>query len=379
MAEWNSAPYFPIDLKGLCALYALSPDAGIRAAFRRAPSGGSSRSWRCRATTGCITASQGRSYEHTLRPGRTLELSAHRAPRLRPRLVSDGASTPCRSSRSASLEHGLAIDPKLAAFADHSDDRRLRMALQAGRERHRRALSLQDPATCAMGSHRRLPLGRVGLPGDGAAPAPRRAARSADLDQSSGRGDPQRLWPPVLLGRLRDGPARAPVPRPRGARFRRSTRRSPTSPMPGSRRPRWTRSSTTATASSSASGKGLCLLAGERPPSSGSRTGPTAGCEVRLPGRRGRWIVRLSDLAARGQPRGLRPSAFRPCLHRARRHDRAHDPDYGEVACGADGVIRTADGVLDPDGLDDFGRTRHAAGGRLAWRCPPKKAGRNRL
>ncbi|TGU53222.1 hypothetical protein EN791_034585, partial [Mesorhizobium sp. M2D.F.Ca.ET.148.01.1.1] len=26
MAEFNSAPYFPIDLKGLCALYAQAPD-----------------------------------------------------------------------------------------------------------------------------------------------------------------------------------------------------------------------------------------------------------------------------------------------------------------------------------------------------------------
>ena len=30
MAEWNSAPYFPIDFKGLAALFALAPDADIR-------------------------------------------------------------------------------------------------------------------------------------------------------------------------------------------------------------------------------------------------------------------------------------------------------------------------------------------------------------
>lgn len=75
MAEFNSAPYFPIDLKGLTALYALSPDAGLRA---RAASGirrligivANS------AHRGVLTAAQGRSYEHTLRASMTLELSA---------------------------------------------------------------------------------------------------------------------------------------------------------------------------------------------------------------------------------------------------------------------------------------------------------------
>lgn len=75
MAEFNSAPYFPIDLKGLTALYALSPDAGLR---ERAASGirrlidivANS------AHKGVLTAAQGRSYEHTLRASMTLELSA---------------------------------------------------------------------------------------------------------------------------------------------------------------------------------------------------------------------------------------------------------------------------------------------------------------
>ena len=36
MAEFNSAPYFPIDLKGLTALLALAPDADIRDRARAA-------------------------------------------------------------------------------------------------------------------------------------------------------------------------------------------------------------------------------------------------------------------------------------------------------------------------------------------------------
>jgi hypothetical protein len=74
MAEFNSAPYFPIDLKGLCALYALAPDADIAA---RAGAG-ILRLLEIVAQSahqGILTGAQGRSYEHTLRAARTLELS----------------------------------------------------------------------------------------------------------------------------------------------------------------------------------------------------------------------------------------------------------------------------------------------------------------
>ena len=75
MAEFNSAPYFPIDLKGLTAIYALSPDASLRERARR----GIARLVEIVANSahqGVLTAAQGRSYEHTLRGTTTLELSA---------------------------------------------------------------------------------------------------------------------------------------------------------------------------------------------------------------------------------------------------------------------------------------------------------------
>ena len=74
MAEFNSAPYFPIDLKGLTILYALAPDADVS---RRAGTAIIrlleivARS----AQQGVLTGAQGRSYEHTLRAARSLELS----------------------------------------------------------------------------------------------------------------------------------------------------------------------------------------------------------------------------------------------------------------------------------------------------------------
>ncbi|MEM8662797.1 MAG: hypothetical protein AAGF49_01585 [Pseudomonadota bacterium] len=75
MAEFNSAPYFPIDLKGLTALQALAPDEAIRtraaAAIHRLVELVANSAHR-----GVVTGAQGRSYEHTLRASRTLELSA---------------------------------------------------------------------------------------------------------------------------------------------------------------------------------------------------------------------------------------------------------------------------------------------------------------
>ncbi|MFA1625010.1 hypothetical protein ACDY96_20145 [Rhizobium mongolense] len=74
MAEFNSAPYFPIDLKGLTALAALSPDADIAERAQK----GIVRLCEVIARSahhGMVTAAQGRSYEHTLCAGRSLELS----------------------------------------------------------------------------------------------------------------------------------------------------------------------------------------------------------------------------------------------------------------------------------------------------------------
>jgi hypothetical protein len=68
MAEFNSAPYFPIDLKGLTALYALAP----MPTSATAPGAALLRLLEMVANSahhGILTAAQGRSYEHTLRAG----------------------------------------------------------------------------------------------------------------------------------------------------------------------------------------------------------------------------------------------------------------------------------------------------------------------
>ncbi|TGD63627.1 hypothetical protein EYC08_12785 [Tabrizicola sp. WMC-M-20] len=115
MAEFNSAPYFPIDLKGLTALYALAPDADIRdragrAVVRLVEVVANS------AHHGVITAAQGRSYEHTLRAGRTLELSA--ITRMLWGMGQFGARFHCLPGLALALrDHGLQLDSALSARA----------------------------------------------------------------------------------------------------------------------------------------------------------------------------------------------------------------------------------------------------------------------
>lgn len=75
MAEFNSAAYFPIDLTGLTALFALASDADIRDRAGRAIV---RLMWIVARSShhGIMTGAQGRSYEHTLQAARSLELSA---------------------------------------------------------------------------------------------------------------------------------------------------------------------------------------------------------------------------------------------------------------------------------------------------------------
>jgi len=121
MAEFNSAPYFPIDLKGLTALAALSPDADIA---ERAKAGIVrlceiiARS----AHHGMVTAAQGRSYEHTLCAGRSLELSG--VARLLWGKGWFGRRVHALPQLAVCLrDHGLEIPAALAAIADHREGR----------------------------------------------------------------------------------------------------------------------------------------------------------------------------------------------------------------------------------------------------------------
>ncbi|GLS38106.1 hypothetical protein GCM10010869_37000 [Mesorhizobium tianshanense] len=120
MAEFNSAPYFPIDLKGLTALAALSPDADIVDRARK----GIIRLCEVIARSahhGMVTAAQGRSYEHTLCAGRSLELSG--VARLLWGVGWYGRRVHALPHLAVCLrDHGLVVPESLVAVACHQAD-----------------------------------------------------------------------------------------------------------------------------------------------------------------------------------------------------------------------------------------------------------------
>ena len=133
MGEWNSAPYFPIDFKGLVALLALAPDADIRERARRA----TLRLIEIVAMSchrGVLTASQGRSYEHSLRPGRTLELSS--IARLFFGAGGYGSHFHCLAELAvAILDHDLAPAPHLTEIAVYDGADALEWTFSQGENR----------------------------------------------------------------------------------------------------------------------------------------------------------------------------------------------------------------------------------------------------
>ncbi|HEU0221926.1 MAG TPA: hypothetical protein VFR34_06905 [Paracoccaceae bacterium] len=133
MAEFNSAPYFPIDLKGLTALAALAPDADIAARAKA----GMVRLCEIVARSahhGMLTAAQGRSYEHTLCAGRSLELSG--VARLLWGRGWYGRRVHALPQLAVCLrDHGLEIPEALQAIADHQDDRHQEWRFAQGQHR----------------------------------------------------------------------------------------------------------------------------------------------------------------------------------------------------------------------------------------------------
>ncbi|UCI21652.1 hypothetical protein FJ970_12135 [Mesorhizobium sp. B2-1-8] len=136
MAEFNSAPYFPIDLKGLCALYALAPDKDIadragKAVIRLLEIVARS------AHHGMLTGAQGRSYEHTLRAARSLELSGIC------RMVWGKGNYGMRFHALPQLalclrDHGLSIPAELAPIASVADDTAWEWSFAQGQDRFAR-------------------------------------------------------------------------------------------------------------------------------------------------------------------------------------------------------------------------------------------------
>ncbi|NNU47669.1 hypothetical protein G9X68_11165 [Rhizobium sp. WYCCWR 11279] len=344
MAEWNSVPYFPIDLKGLTALAACAPDETIR---NRA-SASIIRLMEIVARSahhGILTGSQGRSYEHTLRPGRSVELSA--IARLLWGRGWYGRRVHALPQLAVCIrDHGLRFPEALAAIAAHHSDEAQEWTFSQGENRFA-ALYHYKTRDTALGTiahyrpgawgyqetvlHLRLgdrPEAQIWInhPGEtiqfgygrpsfwgGCGTLPRvhqyRDLAILDFEIHEGQPDFTHAWFPleafddtVVDGNL----------------------------------------------ALARSGNGIAMLIG-----SGAlepvKLGPTTDIELRLAGHKGRWIVRLSDIGREG---GLDGMQARFAALSARRDDEGAlivvDPDYGRVVFEEDGTVRAEGRILRP-------------------------------
>ncbi len=343
MAEWNSVPYFPIDLKGLTALAGLSPDAAIRqratAAILRLIEL-VARS----AHQGVMTASQGRSYEHTLRAARTLELSG--MARLLWGVGGYGGRFHALPQLAILLrDHGLCIPEELAGIALYQGDKALEWCYAQGANRIAKLYHYKT-RHAAMGSiaayrwnewgYQETPLHlRLGIkpeaqlwinhPGEtiqfgygrpsywgGCGTLPRvhqyRALAIVDFNAHPDQPDFTHTWLPVnefdevLMQARRIGIR---------------------------------------------SGEAMAVVLGSQtfePVTSG----PTRNCEVRLPGHKGRWIVRFQDQAM-SEELGDFVDRFSAITVQEQGGDLiVADPVYGSVAFRASGEIEAQGRRLDP-------------------------------
>jgi Glucuronyl esterase, fungi len=352
LAEWNSAPYFPIDFKGLAALAALAPNIDVRARAERAIK----RLLEIAALSshrGMLTASQGRSYEHSLRASTTLELSAI----ARLFFGRGGFGSHVHALPLLALlvrDHGFGIDSRLAELAVWQGDDALEWSYRQGLGGIAALYhyKTRDHATGSVACYRRgewgyqetvlhLRLGErpesqiwINHPGErivsgsarpsywgGCGTLPRvqqyRDLAFADFDAKPEQVDFTHAWLPesemdeIVLDGDRVG-VRA--------------------------------------------GNALALLVGSAPFVRAGE-GPTAGCEIRLMGRRTRWLVRLSNCDKEGSLAGfIRRFAGVRLADGAAGEICLDDPDYGRVVFQKDGLVFAEGRRLDPSSWTHSGR-----------------------
>lgn len=357
MAEFNSAPYFPIDLKGLTALYALAPDADVRAKARDAIARLLLHVARS-AHHGVLTAAQGRSYEHTLRAGRTLELSA--ITRLCFGTGNLGARFHALPGLALAIrDHGLTIDPGLAGVA----------SLAAGEQEWAFA---QGQGRFAALYHAKTPDWALGSAG---------AYRWFDWGYQEtlvhariGRNPDAQVWvnhPGEVIhsgyGRPSYWGGSASVPRCQQYRglallFFDGQPEQPDFTHAWFPVPVFDEVRLAGATAAARSGTGALMIRASGPLEM-VRDGPTTGCELRLAGRRGWWLLRLGQAAALdglvARFAGLTLTGDDPRAILA-----LEDPEYGRVTFHPDGTVEAEGRRLSPRDWTVAGlATRRAAGG----------------
>ncbi|MEM7695328.1 MAG: hypothetical protein AAF318_12825 [Pseudomonadota bacterium] len=334
MAEFNSAAYFPIDLKGLLALFALSPDAALRARAGKAAARLITQIAKS-AHHGTLTAAQGRSYEHTLRGGETAELTA--LSRLLWGVGGRGARVHALPQLALALrDHGLTL-PDEAALAHLCDGTERGWHFAQG-ENHFARLTHAKTADWALGTaatyrwfqwgyQETLLQGRIG-----------RDPQAQIVINHPGEGVHCGYGRPSFWG----GSASIPrVQQYRGLAIVVFDGLFEQLPFTHALFPRaaFDQHHVAGPIAEAASGAGRMTVVGSAPLTP-IETGPSAGVELRMAGRDGRWIVRLHRGEADFSALSLTGPSDGPLL--------VDDPVYGPVHFGADGTVAAEGTTIDP-------------------------------
>jgi hypothetical protein len=355
MAEFNSAPYFPIDLKGLTALYVLAPDTDVRERARAAIM----RLIEIVARSthhGVLTGAQGRSYEHTLRAASSLELSG--VARLLWGRGNYGRRVHALPQLALCLrDHKLEIPAELAAIADYQRDDAQEWCFAQGQDRMARLYHYKTRAF-AIGTAARYRWGEWGYQETvlhlrlGGNPDAQIWINHPGETIHSGYGRPSYWGGSGTLPRLHHYRGLAVMlfdcvaeqPDFTHAWFPRAV--FDTATVKGD-------------VALAQCGEAMVLLKGNSPFTS-VEDGPTAGNELRLPGRKGGWIIRLGETSQGGSFEDF-TAAFSDLALAGEAGDTLmiDDPEYGPVSFHADGRIFAEERVLDPDQWSIKGAATH--------------------
>jgi hypothetical protein len=345
MAEFNSAPYFPIDLKGLTALYALAPDRDIseragRAIIRLIEIVANS------AHHGVLTGAQGRSYEHTLRAGRTLELSA--IARMLWGKGNYGRRYHCLPQLALCIrDHGLEMPAELSQIAFMAAGTAQEWCFAQGQESFAR-LYHHKSADHAMGSAAAYRWDQWGY-------------QETVLHLRIGRNPDAQVWINQPGEVIHSGYARpsywgGSATLPRAWQYRdlalldfRGTKGQP--PLTHAWFPQHAFDAVLHSRNHSvaSSGKGMVLLKGSGPLQQVT-TGPTAGNELRQEGLASKWLVRVGSTDRHGDIHAFAARFGAIEITVAGDGFVIEDPEYGEVRFNSDGTVEAEQRQLVPQG-----------------------------
>ncbi len=362
MAEFNSAPYFPIDLKGLTALYALAPDQDVRDRAKTAI---------IRLVTiiarsahhGILTGAQGRSYEHTLRAAGSLELSG--IARLIWGKGNFGRRVHALPQMAICLrDHGLNIPEELAAVADWSGKNAHEWYFAQGENRMARLYHYKT-AAYAMGSAAHYRWNEWGYQETvlhirlGVNPDAQLWINHPGETIHSGYGRPSYWGGSGTLPRLHHYRGLAIV-------LFNCAAEQPDFTHAWFPRQLFDFAKVEDEIAIAQSGSGLVLLKGSNPLED-VKTGPTAGNELRLAGHQGHWIVRLGDAESHESAAAFE-SRFANLTMSVRPDGSivVDDPEYGPVIFHEDGRINAEERELNPENWTIAGHAEELPSGPLA-------------